>query len=67
MNMQTSKREQYEEKMKAQLQEWNAELDKMQAKLKQADAGTRLKAQEQLEKLIAKVVVFVNVSTASLS
>ncbi|MGB3210206.1 MAG: coiled coil domain-containing protein [Desulforhopalus sp.] len=49
-----SKKEAYEQKFEAQLNEWKAEADKLQAKADKADADVRIKYHEQLEKLQAK-------------
>lgn len=54
MTSNMSKREIYEKKISAQLDGWNADLDKLEAKLKEADADTRLKVREQMDKLESK-------------
>ena len=43
-----SKREAYVEKFKAKLDEWNAEISKMEAKAKGAGADSKLKYEEQI-------------------
>ncbi len=49
-----SDRDAYVDKMKAKLDEWNAEIGKMEAKSRQAEADMRLKYDEQLKKLRAR-------------
>jgi len=44
-----SKRELYIEKLKAQLDEWNAEVAKWEAKTRGAQAGMRIEYEKQLE------------------
>jgi len=44
-----NKREQYIEKLKAQLDEWNAEVAKWEAKTRSAQAGMRIEYEKQLE------------------
>lgn len=44
-------KEAYVEKMKAQLAEWNAELDKLEAKARGATADAQLKYEDQLKSL----------------
>jgi uncharacterized coiled-coil DUF342 family protein len=47
-------RDAYVEKLKSQLDEWNADIDKLQAKADQAEAETRIEYQKKLEDLRAK-------------
>ncbi len=44
-----NKRDQYLEKLKAQLDEWNAEVAKWEAKNRSAQAGMRIEYEKQLE------------------
>jgi len=44
-----SKRDEYIEKLKAQLDQWNAEVAKWEAKTKGAQAGLRIDYEKQLE------------------
>lgn len=44
-----SKRDQYVEKLKAQLDEWNAEVTKWEAKTRSAQADMRVEYEKQLE------------------
>lgn len=44
-----NKRDQYLEKLKAQLDEWNAEVAKWEAKTRSAQAGMRIEYEKQLE------------------
>lgn len=46
-----NKRDAYVEKMKAQLDEWNAEMDKLVARANAAEADMKLKYNEQIEAL----------------
>lgn len=46
-----SKRQEYAEKLKAQIDEWNAELDKFEARAAQAGEELRHAYQEELEHL----------------
>ena len=46
-----SKRDAYVEKMKAQLDQWNAELDRLEARRAEAEADTRLEIERQLASL----------------
>jgi hypothetical protein len=39
------------EKLKAQLDEWNAELDKFESKFRKAEAGVKIEQFEQLNEL----------------
>lgn len=49
-----SEKDQYVEKAKAKLDQWNAEIDKLQAKADEADAGSRIEYQKQLDEMRAK-------------
>lgn len=49
--MTMSDREEYVKKMKAKIDEWDAEIDKVSAKTEQAQADAKLKYQAQLEEL----------------
>lgn len=44
-------RDAYVEKLKAQLDQWNAEIARMEAKAHQAGADMRIKYQEQIRRL----------------
>lgn len=44
-----NEKEAYEEKQQARLDEWAAEIDKMKAKARQADAEAKLKMNEKIE------------------
>lgn len=44
----------YEQKIQAQLDEWEAEIDKLKAKADQAEADARLKYYNQIEELQAR-------------
>jgi len=44
-------RDDYIKKLQARLDEWNAEIDKLQAKLKSAEADAQAEYREQIEKL----------------
>ncbi len=48
-----SEKESYRQKIRARLDEWNAEIDKFEAKADQASADARLEYYEQLKKLRA--------------
>ena len=48
------KRDVYVERLKAQLDEWNAELDKLEAKTQEFEASARLGLQEDLKELRKK-------------
>jgi predicted nucleic acid-binding Zn-ribbon protein len=50
----TEKRDAYVQKLKAKMDEWNAEIDKLAAKADQADAETKIKYHKQLEDLRGK-------------
>jgi uncharacterized coiled-coil DUF342 family protein len=47
----TTKKEAYEQKMQAQLDEWNAEIDKLRAKADKAGADTKLEYNKKIEEL----------------
>lgn len=49
-----SLKDDYVEKLKAQLDEWSAEIDVLDARLHQADADLRIKYSEQVENLRLK-------------
>jgi flagellar hook-basal body complex protein FliE len=44
----------YAQKFEAKLDQWRAEIDKLQAKAKEASADTKLKYQEEIDELRAK-------------
>lgn len=46
-----SAKEAYVKKLKAQLDEWSSEIDKLQAKAKNAEADTQLEYNKQIEEL----------------
>ncbi len=46
-----SKREAYEDKLRAQLDEWKAEIDKLEAKAKKATADLKIKYDKQIQEL----------------
>ncbi len=48
-----SEKDSYRQKIRARLDEWNAEIDKFEAKADQARADARLEYYEQLKKLRA--------------
>ncbi|MDZ7700384.1 MAG: coiled coil domain-containing protein [Deltaproteobacteria bacterium] len=50
----TEKRDAYVQKLKAKMDEWNAEIDKIEAKADQADAESKIEYEKQLEDLRAK-------------
>ncbi len=50
----TEKREAYVQKLKAKLDEWNAEIDKIAAKADQADAEAKIVYYKRMEDLRAK-------------
>ena len=50
----STKRDAYVEKLKAQLEEWNTEIDKLAAKSAQAEAKAKIKYKNQLDDLRAK-------------
>ncbi len=49
-----SKKDAYVQKLKAKIDEWNADLDKLSAKADQADGETKIKYQQQIEDLKSK-------------
>jgi len=49
-----SKRDQYIDKIKAKLDQWNAEIDKMKAKVDEAEADTKIEYQQQLDEMRAE-------------
>ena len=46
-----TKKDAYIKKMKAKLDEWSAEIDKLQAKAKQAEAGLQLEYQDEINQV----------------
>lgn len=44
----------YQKKLEAQLQEWNAEIEKLKAKARKAEANTQAKYQEKLDEISRK-------------
>ena len=48
------RRDAYVQKLKAMLDEWNAEIDKMAAKENKADASTKIEYHKKLDKLRVK-------------
>jgi len=50
----TEKRDAYVQKLKAKMDEWNAEIDKLAAKADQADAEAKIEYHKQVEDLRAK-------------
>jgi len=50
----TEKRDAYVQKLKAKLDEWNAEMDKLAVKADQADAEAKIRYYKELEDLQAK-------------
>lgn len=50
----TEKKDAYVQKLKAKMDEWNAEIDKLEAKVDQADAEAKIEYEKQLEDLRAK-------------
>lgn len=49
-----SNRDQYVAKMKAQLDQWNADIDKLEAKAKETEADVRIEHQEEIEAIKAQ-------------
>jgi chromosome segregation ATPase len=49
-----SEREQYIEKVKAQLDQWNAEIEKLQAKADEAEADAKIEYEKQINELRAQ-------------
>lgn len=47
-------RDAYIRKIQAKMDEWNAEIDKLEAKVEQADAEGRIALQRQIDSLRAK-------------
>ncbi|SMP58957.1 hypothetical protein SAMN06295888_10911 [Desulfonatronum zhilinae] len=47
-------RDAYIQKLKAKIDEWNADIDKLTAKADQAEADAKIKYQQELEELRAK-------------
>lgn len=50
----SEKRDAYVQKMKAKLDEWNAEIAKLEAKARQKEAGTRGDIHQRIDALKAK-------------
>ena len=50
----SAKRDAYVQKLKAQLDEWNADIDQLAAKAAQAEAGIKIEYQNQLNELRGK-------------
>ncbi|HDQ41290.1 MAG TPA: hypothetical protein ENN39_09725 [Desulfonatronum sp.] len=50
----SEKKDAYVQKLKAKIDEWNAEIDKLTAKAEQAEANMKIKYQQQVEELRAK-------------
>ncbi|WP_421621288.1 hypothetical protein [Alkalilimnicola ehrlichii] len=46
-----SERNEYLEKIKAKIDEWNADIEKLQAKARQAEAEARIRYHDQIEEL----------------
>ena len=46
-----SERDQYIEKTKARIYQWNAEIDKIKAQLDEAEADAKIKYQKQLDEM----------------
>jgi len=51
MTEQDSRKEAYKEKFKAQLHEWQAEIDRLKAKAEEAEAEAKIEYQRQIDKL----------------
>ncbi len=49
-----SQKEAYQEKLKAQLDEWSADLDKLKARAEKAEAGLKIEYHNEIEQLRAK-------------
>jgi hypothetical protein len=54
------KKQAYEERLKAQLEEWNAKIDVLKAKAKKAEAGVGVEYYETIDNIKAKQVVAKN-------
>ena len=50
----SEKRDAYVQKMKAKIDEWNADIDKLTAKADQAEADAKIRYHQRLEELHAK-------------
>ncbi|WP_107852587.1 sll1863 family stress response protein [Oceanimonas marisflavi] len=50
-----NERELYQQKAKARLDEWKAELDKLKAQAEQADADTRIELNRQIKTMKAQI------------
>ncbi len=55
-----NKKQAYEEKLKAQLEEWNAKIDVLKAKAKTAKAGVEVEYYETIDNIKDKQVVAKN-------
>lgn len=53
-------KEQYEQKLQAQLDEWNAQIDKLKVKIVSAEADTQLEYNKQIEELKSMQEVAIN-------
>ena len=49
-----SSKDAYTKKMEAQLEEWTAEIDRMKARIKKADANARISLEQDIEDMQAK-------------
>lgn len=49
--MSTSNKQAYQQKLQAQLDEWSAEIDRLKAKARQADANAQLNYNKEIENL----------------
>ncbi|WP_031432191.1 sll1863 family stress response protein [Methylomarinum vadi] len=49
-----SNRDQYVAKIKAQLDQWNADIDRLEAKAKEAEADVRIEHQKEIEVIKAQ-------------
>jgi septal ring factor EnvC (AmiA/AmiB activator) len=54
MTIMSEKRDAYVQKMKAKLDEWNADIAKLEAKARQKEADARADVERRIEKLKAK-------------
>ncbi|WP_035271615.1 sll1863 family stress response protein [Desulfonatronum thiodismutans] len=50
----SEKRDAYVQRLKAKVDEWNADIDKLTAKADQAEADAKIKCQQKLEELRSK-------------
>jgi uncharacterized coiled-coil DUF342 family protein len=58
--MNENRRDAYVQQLKAKMDEWNAEIDKLKAKADQAKAGSKIEYQKQMEDLREKRNKFQN-------